>query len=387
MGALGTVLLAVIAAIAAVWVIQGTRVLFGMRKVPRLRETPPLDDAECPTVSVLFSARDEEEKLPQALATLLALDYPRYEVVAVNDRSSDATGRILGEAAARDPRLKVVDVTELPAGWLGKPHGLQRAYEASGGEWLVFTDADVRFAPGLLRRSLALAKARGWDHMTLFGHVEMHGFWEHAIMTFFMLSLTLYTEAWRVADPRSKKFLGVGSFQLFRRAAYEAAGTHRRLAMEVVDDMKLGKLAKLAGFRSGLALAGRSVAVRWHAGLGNITRGVEKNFFAGADFSLAKVSAQFLAIVALEMLPVLLLAFVSGWSLVFATIALAIPAAMQGMAARESGASPLYGLTFPLGAAIFGYMLARSTVITLRQGGIVWRGTFYRLSELRKGIV
>ncbi|MGH9789783.1 MAG: glycosyltransferase, partial [Candidatus Acidiferrales bacterium] len=263
MGALGTVLLAVI---AAIWVIQGMRVFFGMRKVPRLREMQPLGDAECPTVSILFSARDEEEKLPQALATLLALDYPRYEVVAVNDRSSDATGRILEEAAARDPRLKAVDVTKLPAGWLGKPHGLQRAYEASSGEWLVFTDADVRFAPDLLRRSLALAKGRGWDHMTLFGHVEMHGFWEHAIMTFFMLSLTLYTEAWRVADPRSNKFLGVGSFQLFRRAAYEAAGTHQRLALEVVDDIKLGKLAKLAGFRSGLALAGRSVAVRWHAG-------------------------------------------------------------------------------------------------------------------------
>lgn len=384
MGTLGTVLLAVI---AAVWVIQGTRVFFGMRKVSRLRETRLLDDAACPSVSILFSARDEEEKLPQALATLLALDYPHYEVVAVNDRSCDATGRILEEAAARGPRLKVVHVAELPAGWLGKPHGLQRAYEASGSEWLVFTDADVRFAPDLLRRSLALAKEHGWDHMTLFGHVEMYGFWEHVIMTFFMLSLTLYTEAWRVADPRSKKFLGVGSFQLFRRAAYEAAGTHKRLRMEVVDDMKLGKLAKLAGFRSGLALAGRSVAVRWHAGLGNITRGVEKNFFAGADFSLAKVSGQFLAIIMLETLPALLLAFVSGWSLVFAGMALAIPAAMQVMAARESGASVLYGLTFPLGAAIFAYMLLRSTVITLRRGGIVWRGTFYPLSELRKGIV
>ncbi|MGH9794225.1 MAG: glycosyltransferase [Candidatus Acidiferrales bacterium] len=382
MGALGTILLAVI---AATWVIQGTRVFFGMRKVPRLRETLPLGDAERQSVSILFSARDEEEKLPQALPTLLTLDYPHYEVVAVNDRSSDATGRILDEAAARDPRLKVAHVPELPAGWLGKPHGLQRAYEASCGEWLVFTDADVRFVPDLLRRSLALAKARGWDHMTLFGHVEMHGFWEHAIMTFFMLSLTLYTEAWRVADPRSKKFLGVGSFQLFRRAAYEAAGTHKRLRMEVVDDMKLGKLAKLAGFRSGLALAGRGVTVRWHAGLANITRGVEKNFFAGADFSLAKVSTQFLAIVMLEMVPVFLLAFVSGWSLVFAGIALAIPAAVQAMAARESGAAVLYGLTFPLGAAIFAYMLLRSTVITLRQGGIVWRGTFYSLEDLRKG--
>ncbi len=128
--------------------------------MPSLADVDPLPDAECPSVSILFAARDEAEKLPGALATFLALDYPNYEVIAVDDRSEDATGAILKAAARRDTLLKCVRVDKLPAGWLGKPHALEQAYEHASGEWLIFTDADVHFAPDLLRRAIALADAR-----------------------------------------------------------------------------------------------------------------------------------------------------------------------------------------------------------------------------------
>src|SRR5262249_51176913 len=177
-------------------------------------------------------------------------------------------------------RLRAIHVRELPADWLGKPHGLQKAYEASSGEWLVFTDADVHFAPDLLRRAIALAEARKLDHLTLFGDVEMNGFWDRALLTFFALGFSVASNASAVSNPKSKAYVGVGAFQLLRRTAYEASGTHARLAMEVVDDMKLGKIVKQAGFRSGAALAQSFVSVRWHSGLGNIIRGVTKNFFA-----------------------------------------------------------------------------------------------------------
>ena len=131
------------------------------------------DAAGAPRVSILFSALDEAAKLPTALATFLAQDYRDYEVVAVDDRSEDATGSILDAAARANPRLKVVHVTSLPAGWLGKPHGLQTAFEHSTGEWLVLTDADVRFEPNVLRTTIALAEERHWDHLTLLCHAEM----------------------------------------------------------------------------------------------------------------------------------------------------------------------------------------------------------------------
>lgn len=375
------------ASLAFFWLVQSILLAHGMPQLPYLADAAPLPDAECPKVSIIFSARDEAEKLPRALATMLALDYPHYEIVAVDDRSSDATPQILDEAARRDRGLKAVHIASLPPGWLGKPHGLQRGFEASSGEWLVFTDGDVRFAPDMLRRALALARQRGWDHLTLLGWLDLEGFWEKAVMTYFGVGFTMRFQPWRVSNPRSKAFMGVGSFQLVRREAYEKSGMHKKLAMEVIDDMKLGKIIKQAGARSGVGVGAEYVTLRWHAGIGNIIRGVEKNFFAGANFSLAIVIAQIASILAMSVLPFLGVLFFDGWARVLAAATVLLIVTIHGAAAYSVKVSPLYGLAHPLGALLFSYMILRSTVVTLWHGGITWRGTFYPLEELRRGIV
>lgn len=379
-----TVLLALV---ALFWAITGLLLARGVARLPKLSGAEPLPDAACPRVSIIFSARDEEEKLPRALETMLALDYPDFEIIAVNDRSSDRTGEILDNAAQRDPRLRVMHIRELPPGWLGKPHGLQRGFEASSGEWLVFTDGDVRFAPDLLRRALAVTQKNGWDHLTLLGRLELEGFWEKSVITYFAMGFTARFRPWRVSDPKSNAFMGVGTFQLVRREAYERSGMHKRLAMEVIDDMKLGKIIKQAGARSGVALAEDSTVVRWHAGIGNIIRGVEKNFFAGANYGLAQAAAQLLSIVLMSMLPFAGVFLFHGWARVFALAAALMSATIHGATAHNAKAGALHGLAHPLAALVFAYMLVRSTALTLWQGGIVWRGTFYPLKELRKGIV
>src|SRR6266852_4941746 len=277
--------LALFGCIAFFWLTHGLRVAYGAICIPWIKDFAPASDVDCPRISILFAARDEEEKLPAALATLMEIDYPDLEVIAVDDRSQDATGRILDEFAAAHPRLRVVHITQLPSGWLGKPHALQKAYEASTGDWLLFTDADVRFKPDVLRRAIALAKARNLEHLTLMGDVEMVGFWETVLITFFGMAFNIATDPYRVANPNSRAYIGIGAFQLLKRSAYEASGTHRRLAMEVVDDMKLGKMVKQAGYRSGAGIAQDSVVLRWHAGLGNLIRGVTKNFFAGVGYN------------------------------------------------------------------------------------------------------
>jgi len=344
-------------------------------------------DARVPRVSILFSALDEAEKLPAALATFLALDYPDYEVVAVDDRSEDATGSILDAAARANSRLKVVHVTSLPAGWLGKPHGLQQAFEHSNGEWLVLTDADVRFEPDVLRTTIALAEQKHWDHLTLLCHAEMFTPGEKIAMTFFAMSFMLGLRPWRASDPKSRSYIGVGAFQLLRRSAYEKMGTHRRLAMEVVDDVKVGKLVKEAGLRSGVAKAGRAVTVHWHAGLGNIIRGTTKNFYATTGFRLWFAVGQVAGNLLMFVLPWVALPFVHGWARIFAVAAIVLPVMAQAGAALEFGESPLYAVTQPLGALIVCWMIVRSTFVTLRQGGIRWRGTFYAIEELKRGVV
>src|SRR5258706_6156707 len=179
--------------IAFFWLTHGLRVAYGAMRLPWIKDFAPASDADCPRISILFAARDEEEKLPAALVTLMEIDYPDLEVIAVDDRSQDSTGRILDEFAATHLRLRAVHITQLPAGWLGKPHALQKAYEASTGDWLLFTDADVRFKHDALRRAVAFAKQQNLDHLSLFCDVEMVGFWEKALITFFVAVFHLAT--------------------------------------------------------------------------------------------------------------------------------------------------------------------------------------------------
>jgi glycosyltransferase involved in cell wall biosynthesis len=420
--------------IAFFWIFHGLRVAWGLLRLPWLKDFAPLADTDCLRITLIFAARDEEEKLPAALATLAGIDYPHLEIIAVDDRSADATGRILEEFALtglktghynglgdggdmgiglaglkpgaytgagtgadtsadigggerRAERFRVVHVRELPAGWLGKPHALQKAYEGSTGEWLLFTDADVRFAPDALRRAVAVVQSKKLDHLTLFGDVEMVGFWETVVLTFFGLAMHVANDPYRVSNPHSRAYMGVGAFQLIKRSAYEASGTHRRLAMEVVDDMKLGKLVKQAGLRSGVGIAQEAVVVRWHAGVGNLIRGVTKNFFAALDYNLTFVAAAICGMLLTNVAPFVGLVFGHGWVRIFSGVAVVIALGFHVGVDLVMRVSPFYALTHPLGAVLFSYMLLRSTVVTLWQGGVTWRGTFYSLKELRRGVV
>ncbi|HVM75112.1 MAG TPA: glycosyltransferase family 2 protein [Candidatus Saccharimonadales bacterium] len=373
--------------IAAAWVVYGSKVAYGDLRLPWVKDFAPLADADCPAVSIIFAARDEEEKLAAALATLVAINYPGLEIVAVDDRSTDSTPRILDDFAASHPQLKVVHIRELPAGWLGKPHALLKGYEASTGRLIAFTDADVKFTPDSLRRIVALFRDRHLDHLALLGDVERSGFWDTVLISFFAMGFQLATDPYSVSNPNSRSYVGVGAFQMLRREAYEACGTHRRLAMEVVDDMKLGKIVKLARLRSGVAVATRFVSVAWHLGLRNLVQGTEKNFFAGAQLRVSVAAAQILALIAMNVLPVFGVFFGHGWIRWLSLVAIIASVAFHLGVDLVMRISPLYCLTLPLGALIFAYMVLRSTVVTLRQGGIIWRGTFYPLDELRRGLV
>jgi glycosyltransferase involved in cell wall biosynthesis len=379
--------LVVFSFVAAIWVFYAIRGAYSAAKLPWIRNYWPAEDGGCQKISLLFAARDEEEKLPRSLATLAALDYPHLEIIAVDDRSQDATGRILDDFASAHARFRAVHVSQLPAGWLGKPHGLQKAFEVSTGEWLLFTDADVNLKPDILRRTMALTEQQNLDHLTLVCNVEMHGFWEKTLLTFFGLAFHLSTDAQSVSNPNSRAYVGIGAFQLLRRSAYEAIGTHRRLAMEVVDDMKLGKLVKQSGFRSCVAIAQDFVSVRWHAGARNIIRGVTKNFFAAFGYSVTFALVGLTGVFLINVLPFLGIFAGHGWIRIFSAIAVAVALCMHGGVNVINKVSPLYALTHPIGAAVFCYMIVRSTAVTLWQGGVTWRGTFYPLKELRRGVV
>jgi glycosyltransferase involved in cell wall biosynthesis len=373
--------------IAFFWLYHGLRNLIGLLYLPWISKFPPVDSKNAPHVSMIFAARDEQEKLPQALETFSTISYPNLEIIAVDDRSKDKTSAILDAAAKVNDRLRAIHIKELPQGWLGKPHALQKAYEASTGEWLLFTDADVRFSPDSLSRAMTLVQARSLDHLTLFGDVDRDGFWETVLLTFFGLAMHIAGDSHRVSNPNSRAYLGIGAFQLVRRSAYEAVGTHKRLKMEVVDDMKLGKMLKLGGYRSCVGVAVGFLAVRWQSGFRNLIHGVTKNFFAALDYSVPYAIGAMVAMLLANFAPFVAVIVGHGWVRILAAISVAIALLFHVFVDIGAKISPLYALTHPIGALIFCWMLLRSTIVTLRQGGVIWRGTFYKLSDLKKGVV
>jgi len=340
-----------------------------------------------PRLSIIVPARDEEATVEQAMRTLLALDYPDLEIIAVDDRSTDRTGAILDQLAAEDARLRVVHVRQLPPGWLGKNHALHVGSSQATGDYILFTDADVHFNPSAPRRAIRFAMTNGLDHLTLFPELELRGFWETLTVWFFSIAFSMKFRPWKVSNPHSKAHMGIGAFNLVRADAYRRAGGHASLPMDVTDDMKLGKRMKEGGGRSVVLSGVESVRVRWVVGLRGMIEGLTKNAFAGFGFRPLPALASLTAMLLMTTWPAIGL-FVGPWGarlLCAGTLLLMLWTAVITRPAPR--ASPLYALAFPLAALLICYIVLRSMILTYQQGGILWRGTHYPLAELRKGIV
>ncbi len=352
----------------------------------------PDSQGAMPRVSIIVPARNEAEHIEAALVSLLQLDYPDYEVIAVDDRSDDATGAIMdrvnsewrerGEASHH--RLKVIHVSELPRGWLGKVHAMWKAAQQATGEWLLFTDADVVFRPDTLRRAMTYAEREHADHVVLFPTMVMHNVGERMMMAFFQSQFVFAHRPWKVADPKSRDAMGVGAFNLVRRSVYEGIGTYAALRMAVLDDMMLGELVKHAGFRQRCVFGRDLLRLRWVVGTFGMVRGLTKNFFAILRFNVLFAVAAICGVLLINAGPFVGVWFAQGWARVGYVLALFAIAAMYWGMSQRSDFSPGYFFLHPVGALLFAFAMIRSVVVTIAQGGIVWRGSFYSLQELKQ---
>lgn len=379
------ILLGILAVIAFLfWAPSAVEMALGYLRVPLLEKVDPLPEAECPRLSIVVPACNEEETIEPAMRSLLRLDYPGLEIIAVNDRSTDHTGAILARLASEDSRLRVIDLKSLPDGWLGKNHALQVGSDAAAGEWLLFTDADVVYAPDALRRVMALALARGCDHLVAMPRLLLHGFGERAFVSFFMVIFSFRFRTWQASWRSGWGYVGVGAFNLVRAASYREMGGHHALRLEVGDDIKLGKLLKRHGCRQLMADAGELIRVRWVVGLRGAVHGLSKNAFAGVGYSWPAAVSSSLLMIWGCVWPYAGLFFGSVADRLLCAAAVLSTLLAAWTLRREHGASPLYALTWPAAALLFAYIIVRSGVLATRQRGIYWRGTFYRLDELKR---
>ena len=375
------------------WIARLTQIALGMRKIPDLLAPEwdiPSAEKKWPQVSIVVPARNEEQGIEPAMRSLLALEYPNYQVIAVNDRSSDGTGRILDRiAATAGAGMRVIHVTTLPAGWLGKTHAMACGVAEAAGDWMLFTDADVVFRADTLRRALAFAEQGAADHLVLFPTMLMKSWSERMVGGFFqcLFVLSWGHTPWKVADPRSRDYLGAGAFNLVRRSALEDIGGLEPLRMEVVEDMKLGKLIKRGGFRQHIAFGRDLAALHWAPGAMGMVRNLTKNFFALMDYRWPLAFAAVLAVLLINVAPFAGALLAPGWARAGYLVSLACIAAMYVGMSWYSAISPVYVLLHPLSGCLIAYSILRSMVVTLWRDGVVWRETKYPLEELRKGLV
>ncbi len=358
----------------------------GQRQTHALPEQPAVL-ISWPKVSIVIPARNEAADIERALSSVLHLDYPNREIIVVNDRSTDNTATILHRLQAQHSDLRVLTIKHLPTGWLGKNYALFTGATTATGDLLLFTDADVVFSTMALKKAVGVLETKLLDHLTLGPKVCSPSWIVNLLVALFGRSFSLFLQPWRARDPHSSRFIGLGAFNLIRRTAYTHIGGHQRISLRPDDDLKLGKVIKQAGFRQEYQQALEDLRLAWYPSLSAFVHGLEKNVLAGMDY---RVSALFLALalqLTLGLLPwVLLLVndpLVRGLAL--ATVLASLTSFSWFL--KHSETSVLLTPLEPIILLLFVFTCARSAVLTLVRGGIIWRGTFYPLPVLRQNVI
>jgi glycosyltransferase involved in cell wall biosynthesis len=375
--------------IAFAWLYKLLEAARGLATVPNLTAAAyDVAPAGSPSLAVIVPARNEAEDIAACLKSLLNQDYANLRIIAVDDRSTDGTGTIMGELAlAHSDRLEVLTVTELPANWLGKTHAMalaaRTAIETHQPDYLLFTDADILFRPDALRRALAQALATQADHFVLLPTTLVNTRGEGMLLSFLQVMSMWAIRVWRVEDPGAKRdALGVGAFNLMRTPVYQQLGGFEAAAMEILEDLELGQRVKRAGLRQRAATGPGMVCVHWAAGARGIVTGMTKNLFAVFRFRTELLLAAAGGMVLFCLAPIAFLALpgarVAGLLMAVSVVGL------YALSSRTSRISPAYAPTLPVAAAVVVYSMLRSMGITLLRSGVTWRGTFYPLKELRQ---
>lgn len=373
-------------AIVLLWT---ARILSALRNLPRIpnlldpKYQQPLPAHATPLITVIVPACNEEANIEATLRSLLAIESVLIEILAVNDRSTDSTGTIMDRISDGTDRITVVHVTELPPGWMGKPHAMALAARQAATPWLLFTDADVLFSPDSLLRVLNLAQAERADHLVVLPTLTLKTFGETMMTAIFQIFSMLGSPPWRVSDARSRDSIGIGAFNLVRADVYWAIGGFESLRMQVVEDLRLGFEVKRAGYRQRVAFGRGLIRLRWAEGTIHFIRNVTKNFFAVFRFR---------TLPALAACGLLVIFCLGPFATLAGPLSIRIPAVLLLLMLfllyryfrRYNGIPTAYFLTFPIAAAVLIYALFRSMLVTLLRGGIRWRGTFYPIAELRK---
>jgi chlorobactene glucosyltransferase len=381
--------LVVLGSVLGVWLSRVATVYSAKGRGPVLSRESHFDVADQGLVSVIVPAKDEEANIGAALETLLAQDYPNIEIIVVDDRSTDGTAEAVRRVAARDGRVRLVEVKELAAGWFGKPHAMHTGAREARGEWLLFVDADCRQAPHSVRVGVGFCAAEGGEMLSLWPVLEMHGFWENAVQPVAGSVLVGWFRPGWVNDPKRQAAFANGQYILIRRSAYEAVGGYEAVRTKIVEDIALAREVKGRGHRLLNAVGQDIFTTRMYDSLRAMWKGWTRIFygaFGGVGRMVGVLFLTFLFTLApfavLAAAAAAVAAGAQGWWAwtvfgVAAGTVLAIFVTMRRLFIAGRG-NPWYLTLYPVAVVLVMAFEAGALARALGFGAVTWRGTTYK---------
>ena len=347
-----------------------------------------------PSVTICIPARNEEDHIADCLRSVLALDYPRFDVIVVDDRSTDRTPGILDQLAASDPRVNVIHNTQTPDGWMGKCYALHLAAQGAQSPWLLFLDADTRHHPQCLRVCMREILDHDLDVLTPICGFEAPTFWEKVLMP--PCSMILMARVRGRHTNRSDSPAGFlnGQFFLISREAYDAVGGHNAVRAHVLEDVALALAIKKAGKRMRLAWGRDILTVRMYPGLREMLVGWSRIFFGVIGRRPVRYVTMCISGVIWTLLPSAIL-LLSPFLLLFgpvhpltwlsvslALLAFTFSVLTMRAACVFSGVPGRYALARPLASALMIVILCRALAMALGRTPLSLRGTTYQIQNL-----
>ncbi|MHB1948385.1 MAG: glycosyltransferase family 2 protein [Gammaproteobacteria bacterium] len=357
--------------------------ILGFRKIKNLSDQTVEKRDLMPQVSILLSVLNEEKSIETVINSLLNLDYPNLEIIAINDRSTDNTGAILERLQKKHSRLRVYHIDQLPNGWFGKNHALDFASQHAHGKWLLFTDADVTMKSDTLLKAMSYAMQNKLHHLTIHEDHFRKQFWLKVLLLGKYVSYSMVIKPWLIRDPKSKKSLGRGAFNLIEKDAYLKCGAHRAIALECLDDLKLGQLLKKNGYRQDVVDGQDYVEFKWYGSLQEMIVGLEKNSFSFFNYHYVLTFFTIAVALLVWIWPLIAVFVCSGMLFWLNAVNVGLSVAINAFVAKQFRLKKIYALFYPFAMCILLYTVLNSALRTYKNKGVIWRGTHYPLDMLR----